>query len=59
MKKQHDQRHPLTVMTDREWNHRLVEAVDEKYQAALKWVLQQYAARSLNEKYEREKEVCN
>ena len=43
-------------MTTKEWIHKLVEAIeDEGDLVTVKWLVQPYAARSLNKKYEEEK----
>ena len=44
------------AMSTREWIHRLVDVIeDEGDLAMVKWLLQSYAARSLNKKYREEK----
>jgi hypothetical protein len=42
-------------MSDREWIHKLVDMIEDKGDLAMvKWLLQPYAARSLNRKYREE-----
>lgn len=42
-------------MSDREWIHKLVDMIEDKGDLAMvKWLLQPYAARSLNNKYREE-----
>lgn len=43
-------------LTTREWIHKLVDVIeDEKDLDIVKWLVQQYAARSLNNKHKEEK----
>ncbi len=39
-----------TCMTDREWIHKLVEVIDDEYLDDVKWMIQVFAAKSLNKK---------
>lgn len=43
------------TMSNRDWAHKLVDMIeDENDLAMVKWLLQPYAARSLNKKYREE-----
>lgn len=39
-------------LTDREWIHRLVDVIDDAYLDEVKWLVQPFAAKSLNEQME-------
>lgn len=44
-------------MTTKEWIHKLVEAIDDEHDLDMvMWLLQPYAARSLNHKYKEDKD---
>lgn len=43
-------------MTNREWLHKMIDLIeDEGDLAMLKWLMQPYAAKSLNKKYREER----
>ena len=45
----------VSPMTARDFNHRLIDAISDAYMEEVKWLLQGFAAKSMNEEYRKTK----